>query len=316
MQSLHSIGLTPRKICAIQQSDARVGNGEGVSAPTAAQIAEFLEGELLEEHAIPIRIPIDRKADVLLVTSAGEILSYPETLMGYAAFFYSAGIDWTLSSHAFDAANYGLFTGDDEHMRRKNKRLHDASIDLGVRKLVIGECGHAYRVASQIGGKNFWRKNIPYEITNIFILAAEVIRRRGVRLDSTTNPTVVTYHDPCNCARSAGLTEEPGEVLPACVGNFREMTPNRDHNWCCGGGGLAVLDGSEGVYGMDSFHEYRMTRTGKKKLEQVDQTGAAYVATPCFNCKRQIGQLMEYHRREVAVGSVFDLVGKAIVLRG
>jgi Fe-S oxidoreductase len=314
---LHSIGLTPRKICAIQQSDARVGNGEGVNAPTATEIAEFLEGELLEEHAIPIRIPIDRKADVLLVTSAGEILSYPETLMGYAAFFHSAGIDWTLSSHAFDAANYGLFTGDDAHMRLKNKRLHDASIDLGVKKLVIGECGHAYRVASQIGGKNFWGKDIPYEITSIFILAAEVIRRRGVKLDSTRNPMVVTYHDPCNYARSTGLTEEPREVLRACAGEFREMSPNRDNNWCCGGGGgLAVLDSSEGVRGMDSFYEYRMTRTGKKKLEQVDQTGAAYVAAPCFNCKRQIEQLMKYHQREVAVGSVFDLVGKAIVLRG
>lgn len=314
---LHSMGLTPTKICAIQQSDDKVGNGEGIGPRTAVEIADFLEGELLEEYGVPIRIPIDRKAEVLFVTSAGEILSYPETLMGCAAFFHAAGIDWTLSSYAFDAANFGLFTGDDAHMRHKNKRLHDASIDLGVKRLVIGECGHAYRVATQIGGKNYWGKDIPYEITSIFVLAAEVIRRRGVKLDSTRNPMVVTYHDPCNYARSTGLTEEPRDVLRACAGNFREMTPNRDYNWCCGGGGgLAVLDGSEGVRGVDSFHEYRMTHTGKKKLEQVDQTGADYVAAPCFNCKRQIGQLMDYHRREVAVGSVFDLLGKAIVLRG
>jgi Fe-S oxidoreductase len=314
---LHSIGLTPGKIRAILQSDDRVGNGEGVRPATAVEIAGFLERELYEEHALPIRVPIDQKAEVLFVASAGEILTYPETLMGCATFFHAAGIDWTLSSHAFDAANYGLFSGDDEHVKRKNKRLHDASMDLGVRKLVIGECGHAYRVATQIGGTNFWGKDIPYEITSIFVLAAEVIRRGGVKMDNTRNPMAVTYHDPCNYARSAGLIEEPREVLRACAGDFREMTPNRDYNWCCGGGGgLVALESSEGVSGMDSFYEYRMTRTGRKKLEQVDQTGAAYVAVPCYNCKRQIGQLMEHHRREVQVGSVFDLVGKAIVLKG
>jgi Fe-S oxidoreductase len=152
----------------------------------------------------------------------------------------------------------------------------------------------------------------------IFIEAAEVIRKRGVKLDRTRNPMAVTYHDPCNYARSTGLIEEPREVLSACAGNFREMTPNRDYNWCCGGGGgLAVLDGSEGARKREiSFYEYRMTRTGRKKLEQVDQTGAAYVAVPCGNCKRQIGQLMEYHKREVEVGGVFDLFGRAVVLRG
>jgi len=314
---LHSIGLTPRKISTIQQSDDRFGNGEDISPPTAVEIADFLEGELVEQYGVAIKVPIDRKADVLFVTSGGEILSYPETLMGCAAFFHAAGIDWTLSSNAFDAANFGLFTGDDAHMKEKNRRLHEASMNLGVEKLVIGECGHAYRVATQIGGANYWGKDIPYQITSIFVLAAEVIRKKGVKLDSSQNPMAVTYHDPCNYARSTGLTEEPREVLRACAGNFLEMTPNRDYNWCCGaGGGLAVLDGGEGVHGMDSFHKYRMTCTGKKKLEQIDQTGAAYVAAPCFNCKRQIGQLMEYHRREVAVGSVFELVGKAIVFRG
>jgi len=315
---LHSIGLTPGKMSATQEAADRFGNGEGVTPPTAIEMIGFLEGELLAEYGVPIRIPIDRKADVLFVTATGEILSNPETLMGCAAFFHAAGIDWTMSSHAFDAANFGLFTGDDAHMKRKNKLLHDASLDLGVKKLVIGECGHAYRVATQIGGKKYWGKNIPYDITSIFIIAAEVIRRRGVKLDRTINPMAVTYHDPCNYARSTGLIEEPREVLRACAGDLREMTPNRDYNWCCGGGGgLAVLEGSEGVRKMEiSFYEYRMTLAGRKKLEQVDRTGAAYVAAPCGNCKRQIRQLMEYHNREVEVGGVFDLLGKAIVLRG
>ncbi len=312
---LLSVGLIPTKLAATQNASEQYGNGEGISPSTFIDMTQFLEGELLEEHGVPIRIPVDQKADVLFVPPSGEILSFPETLMGCATFFHVAGISWTMSSEAFDAANFGFFTGDDQYMKRKNKVLHDACLKLGVKKLVIGECGHAYRVAKLVGGANFWGK-IPYEVTSIFVIAADVLRRGGLKLDRDRNPEPVTYHDPCNFARSTGLTEEPRELLRACVREFREMTPNRDMNWCCGGGGgLAVLDGYEGVSKRTmSFHEFRMRRTGQMKLQQIRATGASYTAAPCANCKRQISQLMEYHKENVTVGGVFDLFDKAIVL--
>ena len=50
-----------------------------------------------------------------------------------------------MSSKAFDGANFGLFTGDDPHMKRKNQLAHDACMELGVKKLVIT---HSARKAS------------------------------------------------------------------------------------------------------------------------------------------------------------------------
>ena len=49
----------------------------------------------------------------------------------------------------------------------------------------------------------------------------------------------MTYHDPCNLARSGGLIEEPREILRAAVNDFREMPDNtiRQNTFCCGGGG-------------------------------------------------------------------------------
>lgn len=313
---LHALGLTPKKLSITQETSDRFGNDEGIPRTTVKEILGFIEEELRAEHGIPIRVPVDEKAEILFATASSDILANPETLMGCAVFFHMAGLRWTLSSTAFDAANFGLFTGDDAHMKRKNKLLHDACLDLGAKRLVIGECGHAYRVAKYIGGPNYWGEDIPYEITHIFAVAVEVLRKGGLRLDPTRNPMPVTYHDPCNFARSSGVTDEPREVLKACVMEFREMEPNRSRNWCCGGGGgLAALDGFEGVRKRDTtFHEYRMNVSGRKKLEQIIATGASYVAAPCGNCKRQIRQLMEYHGLEVEVGGVFDLFGKAAIL--
>jgi Fe-S oxidoreductase len=178
----------------------------------------------------------------------------------------------------------------------------------------MGECGHAYRVAKRL--MPFFWGTLPFQVVSIFTLAEPYIRKGAIRLDPSANPMLVTYHDPCNYTRSCGMVEEPRTVLKACVENFIEMTPNRYENWCCGGGGgLAILDGREGLSAMNgSFHDYRVHTGGKKKLEQVKRTGADYVAAPCANCKRQLGLLMQHHGTDVQVGGIFDLLGKAAIL--
>jgi Fe-S oxidoreductase len=86
------------------------------------------------------------------------------------------------------------------------------------------------------------------------------------------------------------------------------MTPNRSENWCCGGGG--------GLSAMDDIYDFRMEVSGLKKLEQIKATGAKYVAAPCSNCKRQLGQLMEHHKMDVAVGGVHDMLSRSILING
>ncbi|MEW6615525.1 MAG: (Fe-S)-binding protein [Thermodesulfobacteriota bacterium] len=313
---VHALGLSPKMMVQTQETSDKFGNDEGQTYKSFLNAVEFLESELEEEHGIPIKIPVDQEADILFVPASADLISFPETQMGSATFFHAAGLNWTMSSKAFDGANFGLFTGDDAHMKRKNKVLHDACLELKVKKLVIGECGHAYRIAKRIGGPFYWGNDIPYEVTNIFILAAEKLNKGAFKLDPSRNAEPVTYHDPCNFARSTGVIEEPRALLRACVTDFREMTPNRENNWCCGGGGgLAVMDGKEGVEKNEvTFMEYRMNVGGKMKLNQIKETEAKYVAAPCANCKRQIMQLMDYHKMDVRVGGVFDLFDKAVIL--
>jgi len=65
---------------------------------------------------------------------------------------------------------------------------------------------------------------------------------------------------------------------------------------------------------MDDIKLFRMTVSGKKKVEQIRATGASFVAAPCSNCKRQLQQLVEHHKLGVTIGGVHDVVSNAIAL--
>ena len=67
---------------------------------------------------------------------------------------------------------------------------------------------------------------------------------------------------------------------------------------------------------MDDIHEVRMNVSGKKKMDQIRDTGAKYVATACSNCKRQFMQLIEYHNADFAVGGVHDMLSRSILING
>ena len=316
---VHAMGKSPFMMSETQRISDETGNDEGQTYAAFVEACKFLIEEVKDEFGYDVEIPIDKKGtDILFIPASADLISFPETHMGVAVFFEALkrydGTTWTMASTAFDGANFGLFTGDDPHMNRKNQLAYDACIDLGVKTLVIGECGHAYRIAKRMG-PTASKNNNPFKTINIFNLADHYLKKGIFKFDKSKVDKIVTYHDPCNFARSTGIFEEPRRLLNAMVGDFREMTPNRTENWCCGGGGgLAVMDGRERVDKIDgTFLDQRM-RAGTMKVEQVKATGANYLAAPCANCKRQLMQLMEYNKMDVKVGGVFDLFMEAIVM--
>lgn len=52
----------------------------------------------------------------------------------------------------------------------------------------------------------------------------------------------MTFHDPCNVVRGRGLHEKAREVVRAFCPNFIEMTPNKEHNYCCAAGGEVCIN--------------------------------------------------------------------------
>ncbi len=308
---LDQIGQTPETMQKVVEISIETGNTDGANADAFKAAIEFLEEEMEEEHGVPIKIPVDVKgAEYFHVPPSGDVLVNPEATMGLAKVFHVLGMTdkWTMSSKCFDGANYGLFTGNDAHMKEDNKLYVQEAKDLECKTLLMGECGHAYRIMKMIMEKAGWWGKLPFEIANCMQWTAEHIKNNRLEFDKSKNPQPVTYHDPCNFGRSCGITEEPRAILHAACADFRDMYPNRADNWCCGGGG--------GLSAMDDILDFRMEISGKKKLEQVRETGAKYLATACSNCKRQLTQLMEHHEEEIDVGGVHDMLSRAILING
>jgi Fe-S oxidoreductase len=308
---LDKLGLTPETMKRVVRISLQTRNTDGASPEAFKAAIEFLEEEMRDEHGIEIKIPVDVVgAHYFYVPPSGDVLVNPEATMGLAKAFHVLGMSdqWTMSSTCFDGANYGLFTGNDADMKADNKPYVDEAKRLRAKVMLMGECGHAYRIMKMMMEPGKWWGELPFEIINCMQWTAEQITKGRLQFDKTRNPQPVTYHDPCNFARSCGITEEPRIILQAACADFREMYPNRGQNWCCGGGA--------GLSAMDDILEFRMNVSGKRKLRQIQETGAEYVAAACSNCKRHLGQLMEYHKQPIEVGGVHDMLSRAILING
>ena len=304
-----SIGLAPKYVTEVVKKAHEVGNNLGIPEAAWRDSCQFLEEELKEETGADIKIPVNQKdAEVLFVPPSADLFANTDTMMGYAKLFHAAGISWTTSTYASEAGNFGLFLNY-EQLKKINLRLVEAARRLRVKRLVIGECGHAWRVAQAFmdtlnGPLDFLESPRPEHICE---LAARLIREGRLKLDKTANDGLaVTYHDPCNLARAGGLVEEPREILRAVVNDFREMAADtiREKTFCCGAGGGLLTD---------ELMEVRM-KGAKPRMEAFRASGADYLATPCAICKAQFPAAFAHYGVKASVVGVMDLLGKAILI--
>ncbi|MCG6963299.1 MAG: (Fe-S)-binding protein [Acidobacteria bacterium] len=278
--------------------------------PRAALISnlEFLEEELEELLGLPVRFPVDQPGrDMVFFCAVSDYLMEADTLMGNAAVLFAAGDAerWTIGSGNFDAINYGLFYND-WHLERIIGRLMEEVLRLDGRSILIGECGHASRSAKEyvpvFGGDG------AYPVQSITEYTYRCLQAGRITLDGRVITERVTYHDPCNMARSGWIVDQPRAVLKSFVKNFVEMEPHGRANYCCGGGG--------GLVSLDETHEYRMEVAGRLKAEQLRQTRANICVAPCANCKKQLKELVEHYQIPCRVVGLHDLILQALVIPG
>jgi len=238
-------------------------------------------------------ITVDKEgADLLYVALAGA-----HSIIPAAAIFNAAGENWTLSF--FEAVNFGAFVGDPSKTKLILDRIVNEARRLKVKEVCICECGTAYRVMKQLTGKQ------PFKVVSITEVHARYLREGRIKVDKSKLKGAVTYHDPCQIARNAGVIDEPRYILQHLTDDFREMTPEPKYNWCCGGGGGLVALGEETL-------DFRM-KSSRVKADQAKETGATILATACENCHTQLSNLNDHYKMEMQVEFLSSMIADALV---
>ncbi len=321
-----SIGMGQKYSNEIIGKVHRIGNNLGIPGPALENTLEGLEEDTKIETGLDIKFPLDVKgATVLLITPSADFFSEPhvESLIGYAKVFHAAGISWTLSSHASEAGNFGLFIGNYEQMRNITLRVREAALELGVKRIVVGECGHAWRVAysywnTLIGPFDYLDQRYPVP-QHICELTDDLIQRGAIRFDKEKNDDrIITFHDSCNVARGASMGNMmggqfiiPRRIITSVANHFHDMSPEtvRTNTFCCGGGGGLLTD---------DLMEVRV-KGALPRMEAlknvVDDHGVNFMAAICAICKAQFTKVLPYYGFDMSmIGGVHQLVSKAIRL--
>ena len=297
----------------------KVGSSTGMNPEGFRKMVTFMEDDIRERTGRRIKIPVDKEgADLLLIHNAGEFLSWPENPEAYAIIFENAGVSWTLSSDpvGYDGVNYGLWY-DDAQFAKVALRHVEIAKKLGVRRIVVGECGHATKALVVTAERLLTEENyIPRE--SVLPMLAEIVKGGKLTLDPKRNDFPVTLHDPCNIVRLAGIVESQREVLRAIAPGFREMEPHGVCNYCCGGGsGFAIMHSY-------NFDQAKWNIFSRMKVKQITEAFKAelaqpvpkFVCAPCSNCKGELRDIITYYgldsRYNVTYGGLADLVVNAM----
>jgi Fe-S oxidoreductase len=262
-----------------------------------------------EEDWPGLEFPIDKpNADIIYTVNAREVKHYPEDLAEAAVLFHLAGENWTVPSQGWEETSLAMFAGDWAACKMQVESVYDAMERLKPKRMVVTECGHAYRATVLEGPYWAGLKNgkTPIDSYHYVEWVAEALRTGKLKIDPDKRiKEPVTYQDSCNYIRNGGLAECGREIMSYIAEDFREMSPCKEHNFCCGGGG--------GFNGIGKYREQR-NKGLKTKRDQILATGAKLVIAPCHNCWDAIRDLEEVYHIGIRWSFLKPLLLKMVVV--
>ncbi|MEJ2390157.1 MAG: (Fe-S)-binding protein [Gammaproteobacteria bacterium] len=291
-EGLAAAGYVPDGLQLAGERALKLGSPMGLTEKSLrAAIAE-------QEKETGMSIPVDVVgADYLCMLSSNEVVTYAEFIGSITRIFAKAGISWTLSSDYFEATNTGVQIGDSKIAAELSGRIVKAAEKLKVKYVISPECGHAYTTI-RWDAPNFLKRKLPFKVVHIMELLEQLHKEGKLKTKGKFNEAV-TYHDPCNISRRAGVINQPRSLMNMVATNFEEMHDHGDMNWCCGGGG--------GVSSNDRAIPLRYKAFDVKK-RQLDELSANTIVTACSNCRMILEDGLEHNGMQQEVIGITEFI--------
>lgn len=339
---LDTVGVGQKYCNQILGKAVTIGNNLGLPEPALRDTLLDLEEEIEEETGVAVKYPLDQKgSEILLITPSADFFAEPhiDGLIGYGKVFHQDGVSWTMSSYASEGANFGMFIGSYDVMRKAALRIRRAALDLEVSRVMVGECGHAWRVAysfwntlSGVGAGANSSDEYAMKLQNqldhrypqpqhIIEYTYDLINEGKLEFDKSANDErTVTFHDSCNVARATnmggiegGQFKLPRAVIKAVCNNYVDMKRDTimESTFCCGGGGGLLTDDL-----MEIRIKGAMPRM--QALKEVEKSNSVdTLAAICAICKSQFSKVLpKFDFDPYMIVSVHQLVSEAIIMDG
>ncbi|MBN1832736.1 MAG: (Fe-S)-binding protein [Deltaproteobacteria bacterium] len=299
----HMLGVTPLYIQDTAHSHSVTMNQMWVKGDEWPDTLQWQEEEAQAE--IPtLRIPLEKEgADVMYSVIGPEPKFQAQLIYQAAVIMNVAGIDWTMpASSGWDNSDMAMYTGDNEIMGRVKRAHFETAARLKVKKIVMGECGHAFRSVYDVGNRWLGWRIPPVEVVHAIEFYHDILKEGRIKI-SKKFETPVTLHDPCNIVRGRGLHEMSRYVTREMCEELIEMHPNREHNYCCCAGG--------GVINCGPPYKNKRIMSNRVKAEQLfaaKAKGAKVLIAPCHNCHSGLEDINHHYGLGLEIKFLMDIL--------
>jgi Fe-S oxidoreductase len=297
---IHKLEMTPLYIQDTVNSHSATMNQMWVKENEWVDTLQWQEDEARDE--IPnLRIPLEKEgAEIMYSVIAPEPKFQAGLIYQAAVLMNVAGVDWTMpATPGWDNSDMAMFTGDNEIMARLKRKHFETAARLKVKKIVMGECGHAFRSVYDMGNRSLSWKMPPIPVVHAIEFYYDLFKAGKIKLKKKYDKPV-TLHDPCNVVRGRGLHEKARYVVNQLCENLVEMHPNRELNYCCSAGG--------GVINCGPPYKKKRVTGNRIKAEQLEATGVHVVIAPCHNCHSGLEDIVHYYELGMEVKFIIDIL--------
>lgn len=281
----HGVG-PPEPSKAVDENIQKTSNPFGERLAARTEWAEALD--------------LPKKGDALYFPGCYAAYKYPQVARATVNICKSVGYPIAyLAEKEVCCGTHFIWDGETRMARAWATRLSRAITEAGAKRVVVS-CADCYR-SLKVDYPALMGK-LPFEVLHISEVLAALLRENKVRFKKRIVGKV-TYHDPCRLGRlGGGIYEPPRDVLKAIPGlELVEMARKRRWAWCCGSGGLVVLN---------AFPDFARW-TASQRLAEAE-AAADTLVTACAHCTANFEDANQARSPGLKIYDLPVLVAKAM----
>jgi heterodisulfide reductase subunit D len=178
-----------------------------------------------------------------------------------------------------------------EYAKDYLKKLQDRGV-----KEIITPCPSCFRAFDEEYPLLLGLEEFPIKVRHTSEILLEIVEKKKLKFKPIDKK--VTYHDPCEIGRYRDIYDPPRKVLEAIPGlELIEMSRNREHAFCCGGGGGCKI----------MFPEYSQ-KVADERIRDFVETNAELMSTICPACEMNLTHGMYEADLDVRVLDIAEIM--------